>query len=302
METTTAVDALLDLTETTETAADIAGKAESGISSFFSSLWATVAEYATKFGVRLVGAIVILIVGVKLIKAICRGFEKSKGYSKMTKTAQALLKDIIKILLYLILIVIIATTLGVSMTSLIAVIASAGLAVGLALQGSLANLAGGFMILLFRPFELGDFISDGTNSGTVTDIGVFYTTMLTPDNKRITIPNGTLSNATVTDFSAKENRRVDLTFSVSYDADIDLVQKSLMDIMENHGLVLKEPAPFVRLSEHGESALVFTTRAWVKSADYWTVYFDMLEAAKKLFDKRGIEIPFPQMDVHVKSK
>ena len=295
-----------DLTDAVGTAASeaVAGTAAetNDASAFLSALWAKIAEYITTFGVRLIIAIVITIIGLKLIKMLTKLIERGKGYKKLTKTAQVLFKDTVKILLYFVLVITVAGLLGVSMTSMIAVLGSAGLAVGLALQGSLANLAGGFMILLFRPFEVGDFISDGSHDGTVADIGVFYTTLTTVDNKRIMIPNGALSNSAVTDFSAKETRRVDCTFSVAYGSDIDAVKEALMLIMENHDLILKDPAPFVRLTKHDESALVFTTRAWVKTADYWTVYFDMLEAAKKLFDKKGIEIPFPQVDVHLKDK
>ena len=285
--------------EATETA--VTAEPES-ISAFFTSLWTKIAEYATTFGVRLVVSLTILFVGFKLIKLLMKLICRGKGFQKLTKTAQTLFKDVVKILLYFVLVITVAGILGVSMTSLIAVLGSAGLAIGLALQGSLANLAGGFMILLYRPFEVGDYISDGSHEGTVTDIGIFYTTLMTVDNKRIMIPNGALSNAAVTDFSANETRRLDLTFSVAYDSDIDLVKESLMAIMTNHDLILKDPAPFVRLSKHDVSALVFTTRAWVKSVDYWTVNFDMLEAAKKLVDRKGIEIPFPQVDVHMKNE
>ena len=138
-----------------------------------------------------------------------------------------------------------------------------------------------------------------TISRTVTDIGIFYTTLETPDNKIVTIPNGTLSNQSVTDYSTKEIRRLDLKFSVAYDSDIDLVKDTLQELADAHELVLKEPSPFVRLGEQGDSALVFYLRVWVKASDYWTVNFDMLEASKKIFDKRGISIPFPQMDVHL---
>lgn len=286
---------------TTDVAAAISEHAEEA-STFLSSLWATIAEYATKFGVRLIAAILILIIGSKLIKLTERAIGRGKAFAKMTKTAQNLLKDIVKVVLYLVLIITIATLLGVSMTSLIALLTSAGLAVGLALQGSLANLAGGFMILLFKPFEVGDRISDGTHDGVVKDIGVFYTIMDTFDNVRITIPNGALSNSAIVDYSTHDTRRVDMTFSVGYNSDIKLVTDTLTALMNAHELVLKDPAPFVRLSQHGDSALVFTARAWAKSEDYWTVYYDLTEAAKTIFDKRGIEIPFPQVDVHIKEK
>lgn len=266
---------------------------------FLASLWQNLASFATTLGIKILAALLILIIGTKLIKWCIKLIKRGKKFEALPPNVQTLLVDLVKVALYVLLIVSIAATLGVEMTSIAAVIASAGLAIGLALQGSLANFAGGIMILIFHPFSIGDFIDNGTHSGTVTDIGIFYTTLETPDNKIVTIPNGTLSNQSVIDYSAKEIRRLDLKFSVSYDSDIDLVKTTLRELADAHELILKEPAPFVRLGEQGDSALVFYLRVWVKSSDYWTVNFDMLEASKKIFDKRGISIPFPQMDVHL---
>lgn len=255
--------------------------------------------FATSAGLRILGAILLLIIGSRLIKWVIKLIGKGKKFKTLVPNVQTLIKDIVKVVLYILLIVTIASTLGVEMTSIAAAIASAGLAIGLALQGSLANFAGGIMILVFHPFSIGDFIDDGTHSGTVTDIGIFYTVLETPDNKVVTIPNGALSNSSVTDYSAKDIRRLDLKIGVAYDSDIDLVKDTLLELAGAHELVLKDPAPFVRLGEQGDSALVFYLRVWVKASDYWTVNFDMLEASKKIFDKRGISIPFPQMDVHL---
>ena len=154
------------------------------------------------------------------------------------------------------------------------------------------------MILAFKQFAIGDFIDNGTHSGTVKDIGIFYTTLETPDNKVITIPNGVLSNQPVIDYSTRETRRLDFKFSVSYDSDIELVKRTLTELAD-HELVLKEPPSFVALGEQGKSELIFYLRVWVKSSDYWTVNFDIMEASKVMFDKRGISIPYPQIDVHV---
>lgn len=255
--------------------------------------------FATSAGLRILGAILLLIIGSRLIKWVIKLIGKGKKFKTLVPNVQTLIKDIVKVVLYILLIVTIASTLGVEMTSIAAAIASAGLAIGLALQGSLANFAGGIMILVFHPFSIGDFIDDGTHSGTVTDIGIFYTVLETPDNKVVTIPNGALSNSSVTDYSTKDVRRLDLKIGVAYDSDIDLVKDTLLELAGAHELVLKDPAPFVRLGEQGDSALVFYLRVWVKASDYWTVNFDMLEASKKIFDKRGISIPFPQMDVHL---
>ena len=267
---------------------------------FLENLLAKIAEFIASFGFRLLGAILVLVVGIFLIKWVCNLVVKAKGMQKSPKNAQTLIKNIVKISLYIVLLFTVAMIIGVPAASLVAVIGSAGLAIGLALQGGLTNIAGGIIILCFKPFEIGDFIETSSHSGTVVDIGLIYTTINTPDNKRVVIPNGTVSNASVVDYSAYETRRLDLELSVAYDSDIDMVKETLLSLANAHELVLKDPAPFVRLGTHGESALIFKLRVWVKSADYWTVNFDLLEASKKVFDKRGIEIPFPQLDVHQK--
>lgn len=267
---------------------------------FLEKMLGKIAEFVTTFGFKLLGAIAILVVGYFLIKWVGKLIEKSKGFRKLPKNAQILIMNIIKAALYVVLFVTIALAVDVPAASLIAVLGSCGLAIGLALQGGLTNIAGGLILLCFKPFEIGDFIETSSHSGTVIDIGLIYTTINTPDNKRVVIPNGTVSNASVVDYSAYETRRLDLEFSVAYDSDIDMVKDTLTALASAHELVLKDPAPFVRLATHGESALIFKLRVWVKSADYWTVNFDLLEASKKVFDKRGIEIPFPQLDVHQK--
>lgn len=256
-------------------------------------------QFLASAGIRLLGAILVLFIGCKLIRWIVKRVNKGKKFQTFPANVKVLIIDLVKVALYVLLIVTVAAMLGVEMTSIAAVIASAGLAIGLALQGSLSNFAGGIMILVFHPFEIGDFISDGANSGTVTDIGIFYTTLLTPDNKIITIPNGTLSNSAVTDFSAKETRRLDLSIGVSYDADIDKVKEVLTAVAAEHPLVLKDPAPVVLLGEHAQSALVFYVRVWVNNADYWTANFDLMEKTKHALDENGISIPFPQLDVHL---
>lgn len=270
---------------------------------FINSLWTFIADLAMTAGLRILGAILILIIGSKLIKWIVSRVSKGAKFADLTPNVRVLIVDCIKVVLYILLIVIIASTLGIETASITAAIASAGLAVGLALQGSLANFAGGIMILIFKPFSVGDFIDDGSHTGTVADIGIFYTKLETPDNKVITIPNGALSNTTVTDYSVKDVRRLDLEFSVAYDSDIARVKEVLTATASAHSLVLSEPAePFVRLGKHGESALVFFLRVWVNGADYWTVNFDLLEEGKLALDRAGISIPYPQVDVHIDQK
>ena len=266
---------------------------------FLANLLAKLGEFCATTGIRILGVILLLVIGTVLIKWVLKLVKKSKGFNKLTSNAQTLIVDLLTVVFYVVLIVLAAVKIGVDATAIASVITSCGLAIGLALQGSLSNFAGGIMILVFHPFSIGDYIDACGESGTVKDIGIFYTTILKPDNRVVTLPNGSLSNAVVVDYSVKDIRRLDLKIGVGYDSDIDLVKKTLLDLANAHDLVLKDPAPFVRLGEQGDSALVFYFRVWVKASDYWTVNFDLLEFSKKIFDKRGISIPYPQMDVHM---
>ena len=244
-------------------------------------------------------AIIFVLIGFKLSGVLVRVLNRSHGYAKLDSSVKSFLNSMISIGTKVLVVVIAATILGIDGTALSTVLGTAGLAIGLALQGSLSNFAGGVMILFFKPFGVGDFIDNHTDSGTVKEIGIFYTTIVTPDNKRITIPNGALSNATVVNYSAEERRRVDLEFTAAYSTDIDKALRVMRAVAEAHALVLKEPAPLVRLVRQDASALSFAVRVWCKSIDYWTVYFDLNESMKKAFDKVGIEIPFNQLDVHI---
>ena len=258
-------------------------------------------EKATSFGVRLLGAIVVLVIALKVIRWIKKWFRKSPKLDKMDPGVRSFLSSFISIGLSVLLVIIIVGMLGVPATSLITVLASCGVAIGLALQGSLSNVAGGVMILLFKPFRVGDFIDVDGDCGTVTEITVVYTILLTPDNKRITIPNGTITNTTIENYSAEKLRRVDLTFRVEAGSDIDAVKGILVRLLNEHPLTLAEPEPNVRLSEHSDSALTFIARPWCKNEDYWTVHFDQTESVEKAFAEKGIKVPHPQMDVHVKN-
>ena len=266
---------------------------------FLTKLWEGLGDFAVSYGFTILGTLLMLLIGPIFIKWVLKLIKRGKKFSTLDANTQTLIVDIVKVLLYVLLIALIAINLGVEGSAIAATIASCGLVVGLALQGSLSNFAGGLMILIFNPFSIGDYIEACGESGTIKDIGIFYTKILKPDNRVVTLPNGSLSNAVVVDYSANDTRRLDLKISVSYDSDIDLVKKTLLDLANAHDLVLKDPAPFVRLGEQGDSALVFYFRMWVKSSDYWTVNFDMLEFTKKIFDKRGISIPYPQMDIHM---
>ncbi len=251
---------------------------------------------------RLVGAILILIIGLKLASFIVKLIAASKGFSQLDPAIQSFSKSFIGIILKAVVIFTAVGTLGIPMASFITLLGTAGVAVGLSLQGGLSNIAGGIIVLLFKPYGIGDFIEFGGNSGSVSEINIFHTKLTTVDNKEVVIPNGSIANGQLTNYSKNPTRRVDLTFSTSYNADIQKVTDILLGLAEKHALTLKDPAPFAALSAHGDSALTFVLRVWVKAEDYWTVNFDLLKDVKQAFDENGIEIPYPQLDVHVNNK
>ena len=267
--------------------------------------WETILNYliqlATTWGIKLLGAIVVLVVALKLISAIKKFIQKSSKLDKVDPGVRSFLGSFVSIGLYIVLVIVIAGMIGIPATSFLTILASCGVAVGLALQGSLSNFAGGLMILIFKPFQVGDFIEASGETGTVAEITVVYTVLLTTDNKRITIPNGTLTNSVIKNYSAESLRRVDLTVNTAYSCDIEQVKAVVTKLAQEHPLALAEPAPQVRLSAHSDSSLTYVVRVWSKNEDYWTVFFDLTEGIKKAFDENGIEIPFPQMDVHVKN-
>ena len=205
-----------------------------------------------------------------------------------------------RIVLYIILILMCFGVLGIETASFLALFTSGGVAIGLAFQGAVTNLAGGVMILLFHPFRVGDYIETTEIAGTVNAISVLYTVVLTPDNKRVTVPNGSLTNAAITNYSAEGQRRVELTFSVSYDCDIDKVKQILLSVAESDPKSLKDPTPLARLKTQSASSLDFVLRVWCAPENYWDLYFDLNENVKKALDEAGMEIPFPQMDVHMR--
>ncbi|MBQ7646255.1 MAG: mechanosensitive ion channel, partial [Clostridia bacterium] len=250
--------------------------------------------------IRVAVAILLIIFGNKLINFIMGRIRKSREKKNIDKTAKSFLLSFLNLALKIGLVILAILILGVPMSSIAAVIASAGVTVGLALQGGLSNLAGGIILLFTKPFSVGDYITiESENAqGTVTEIGVMYTTLVTFENIKIVVPNGKVTSATVADLTYFPTRRMDMTFSVSYSSDIDKVKKVLNDIAENDPRILNDPAPLTTLEKHGESALVFMIRWWLKSSDYWTVYFYLPEKIKKAFDENGIVIPFPQLDVH----
>ena len=256
-------------------------------------------ELITSLGTKLIASIIVIFIGMKLIKFLKKWFKNTPKLEKIDMGVRTFLSSFLGITLYIILFLSVAMILGIPTTSFMTALASCGLAIGLALQGALSNLAGGIMILIFKPFKVGDYITTSSTSGTVSNITIMYTVLTTPDNKVITIPNGTLTNSVIENYSTSEKRRVDLVFTTSYDCDTQKVKSILLDALNNHEKVLKDPEPFARLSKHGDSALEYTVRAWCMSSDYWDVNFDLIETVKKEFDLNGISIPFPQMDIHI---
>ncbi|MDO5608147.1 MAG: mechanosensitive ion channel [Capnocytophaga sp.] len=244
-------------------------------------------------GTKVVGALLLLLIGLWIIKVVLRALKSVMKKRNLDESLQGFLASLIGWGLRIFLFITVAGQLGVETTSFAAIIAAAGLAVGLALQGSLSNFAGGALIMIFKPFKIGDYISAQGEQGTVKKIEIFTTTLNTVDNKEIILPNGALSNGNITNFSSEEKRRVDLTFGVSYDAGIKQTKEVLASVVNNHPLILKEPAPAIVMTELAESSVNYAVRSWVKSSDYWAVYSSVLEQTKEALDKANIEIPYP---------
>jgi len=269
---------------------------------YMKNLISLLEEFAVTYGGKLIIAIILLIVGFKLINFFSKKIAASKAFSHVENSTKNFIRSLFSIVLKVLVGITALAVLGIPMTSIVAVIGSCGLAIGLALQGSLSNIAGGFILMLLKPFSVGDFITSGDIVGTVEEIGIFHTRIITIDNRRIIVPNSTISNATLTNVTALKERRVDLTFTASYKSDIDLTEKTLLSVCERHEKILDNPAPFARLSAHKDSALEYTVRAWCKTEDYWDVYFDLVKQVKIAFDEEGIEIPYPQVVVNTPAK
>ncbi|WP_040197017.1 mechanosensitive ion channel family protein [Candidatus Soleaferrea massiliensis] len=247
--------------------------------------------YLEKNGGNILSAVIILLIGYLLIKLTMRLTNKALEKSRINVSAHSLIKTILKFGLYTVLFIICASKLNIDTTSIIAVLGTAGLALSLAVKDTLGNLAGGLIVLFTKPFNVGDFIETDGVSGTVTEISFFYTRLNTIDNKRIFIPNGEVTNAQIINYSAEEQRRLDLDFSISYDDDFRKAEALIAKIIEDHPHTLSEPAPIIRVTEHGPNAIIIAMRVWVKSEHYWDLYYDMLELVKESFDKNGITIP-----------
>lgn len=249
-------------------------------------------------------AIIVLALGMIISRIVLKIMGKAMDKSKLDLTISRFAQSAVKIVLNVLVIIIVLTILGVPMDSIIAVVATAGVAVGLALQNSLSNLAGGFLILIEKPFKVGSYIKCGGEEGTVEAISILYTKLMTVDNKAIFIPNGTAANAVVVNFSDVETRRVDHLISISYNEDLDRAIASINKAIEGNAMIIREgdKAPFIRLCSQDASSLGITVRVWGKSSDYWTIYFDTLEAIRRQFVKDNIDVPFNQLDVFIKNK
>lgn len=252
-----------------------------------------------KHGPPLVLAVVTLIIGLWAIKFVARIIDKALEHGKVELSLRKFTGSIVRVLLKVLLAVSVASMVGIETTSFVAILGAAGLAVGLALQGSLANFAGGVLVLLFKPYKIGDFIDAQGVLGSVHEIQVFNTVLRTGDNKTVIVPNGAISNGIITNFSTQETRRVDMAFGIGYSDDILKAKEILKKLLAEDERVLDEPASVVAVSELADSSVNFVVRAWCKSGDYWGINFDMQEKVKLAFDEAGISIPFPQQDVHL---
>ncbi len=255
--------------------------------------------YTSEYGLKIISAILIFIIGKWAVNKLTSVGKKLMLKAKVDETLVEFAESLIYFVLLLMVVVASLNALGINTTSFIAVFGAAGLAIGLALQGSLANIGAAVLIIIFRPFKVGDYVEAGGATGTVEDVNLFSTIIAPLDNRTVIVPNASIIAGNITNYSKKPNRRVDHVFGIGYGDDLKLAKETLLQIMKEDERVLDEPAPFVGVGELGDNSVNFTFRAWVVTADYWDVHFDMLEKVKLTFDEKGISIPYPQMDVHV---
>ncbi|MEZ8469174.1 small-conductance mechanosensitive channel MscS [Vibrio splendidus] len=252
-----------------------------------------------QYGVNIISALIILFIGNLIVKAVANSVSKVLQKKKMDRAVVEFVHGLVRYLLFVIVLIAALGRLGVQTASVVAVIGAAGLAVGLALQGSLSNFAAGVLIVAFRPFKSGDYVEIGGVAGSVDSIQIFQTVLTTPDNKMVVVPNGSVIGSPITNYSRHDTRRIDLMIGVSYNADLQKTKALLTKICESDERVLKEPGVQVGVHTLADSSVNFVVRPWVSTADYWNVYFDLMQAIKEGLDNEGIEIPFPRMDVHM---
>ncbi len=251
------------------------------------------------FGKNLIIAILIFYIGRFVVKLVVRGMTKVMDRQQVDQTLQKFVGNLVSMALMVVVIIAAIGALGIQTTSFIAIFGAAGLAVGLALQGSLSNFAAGVLIVLFRPYKVGDYVEAAGIAGSVEEVQILTTVLKTPDNKKIIVPNSQIMDSIITNYSANDTRRVDLTFGVSYSDDLDKVHATLRQLVDADERILKDPACQIAVQALADSSVNFIVRPWVASGDYWGVYFDLTEAVKKRFDDEGISFPFPQQDVHI---
>lgn len=255
-------------------------------------------NYVIPWGINIFFALAIFIVGRMVLKILVKLLRKMLAKSKMDSILINFVSSIVSTILLLFIVIAALNQLGVNTTSLIALIGAAGLAIGLSLQGSLQNFASGVMLIIFRPFKAGDFIEAGGTSGVVETISIFTTIMRTGDNREVIVPNGAIYSGSITNYSARDTRRVDMVFGIGYGDDIKKAKEILRGLLDADTRVLKDPAPLIAVGELADSSVNFNVRPWVKSGDYWDVKFDLTEKVKLAFDDNNISIPYPQMDIH----
>ncbi len=260
------------------------------------SLWSSIENITAS---NIFGAVLSIVISLILIKVLTKVLERALGRSKLDASLQTLLRNLVKGALWAVAAIIVLGCLGIEVTSLVAVLSVVGLAFSLALQNFLSNVAGGMQLLASHPFAVGDFVDVGVCSGTVEEIGMFYTKVTTPDNKLVQLPNSAIVTANITNFSAQPTRRVELKVSASYDAPTGQVTALLSKLAGEHPLVLADPEPAVHVEEYGDSAIRYVMRVWCANADYWTVYYDLLDGFKPAFDEAGVEMTYPHVNVHM---
>ncbi len=265
------------------------------MSSILNKVW----ELVTIYGIKVLAAIAIFIIGRWVAKALSNLIRSMMRKGALDQTIRRFVANMVYIVLMVFVVLAALSQLGIQTTSFIAILGAAGLAVGLALQGSLANFAAGFLMIVFRPIRVGDFIEAAGTAGTVEEIAIFTTTLVTPDNRTVIIPNGSLTGDNIVNWTLKGTRRVDLVMGIGYDDDIDKARQIMKDVMAQDDRILKDPAPQIAVVELADSSVNFVVRPWAMASDYWGVYMTTTENIKKAFDANGISIPYPQRDVHV---
>lgn len=280
-------------TETIDTET-LENSVQNGVDNLFRNGW----EGALKMIlIALLLLVICLVVKAILLKLLDRALDR---LTHVEKSLHTFIRSMANILLWFVTLMVVADSLGINASSLLALVGVLGLAVSLAVKDSLSNLAGGLTILSTRPFKVGDYVEIGDNNGTIQEIGLVYTSLTTLDNRRILVPNSVVVDADVTNYSAEPLRRVDLKVTASYDAPVEKVKQTIQEVLNAHELVLADPPPFARLSEYGDSALEYVVRVWCANQDYWTVYHDLLEQIKIAFDREGISIPYPHLEVKLR--